>query len=148
MIANFRIFDSLIREPLFRVALFVLTSVAAIAGAADRASASLQNLRLLGFTAIDKKITAYFTDNLRGSVFTLREGETSPDGFQLVRIENAADASASCAVLQQGNIVNKVYYATQPSPFDFTNPVPAIVSPTEPSSERVAVKPWVDPNKK
>jgi hypothetical protein len=148
MRANSSIFDSLIREPLFRVALLFLTFAAALAGAADHVSASLQSLRLLGYTAIDKKITAYFTDNLRGNVFTLREGETSPDGLHLVRIENTADASAFCAVLQHGNTFNKVYCATQPSPFDFSNPVPAIAAPTEPSSERVAVKPWVDPNKK
>ena len=119
---------------------------------ADRPADTVQNLRLAGVTAINQQLTAYFTDLQTGHVFTLKIGEMGPGGYSLLRVDHLDDPSASCAVLARGNLLAKVS-ADQGSvaassglvvhsPPDESN----AEADDEDSDERVAVRPWKDPN--
>ena len=119
---------------------------------ADRPTDTVQNLRLEGVTAINHQVTAYFTDTRTSHVFTLKIGEMGPGGYSLLRVEHLDDPGGGCAVLGRGNLLAKVTagQGTEASSNGLVVPPPPnesnAAAEEEDSDERVAVRPWKDPN--
>jgi hypothetical protein len=106
-------------------------------------------LRLQGVASIGTQETAYFIDNQTGLVLSLRVGDSIWEEYTLVRIENGSDWLRCQAVLCHGQVQFSIGVE------DFmqsNNPLPPPVEEEaaeeeSPSVVRVAVRPWVDPNR-
>ena len=121
------------------------------ASGADGATHDLPHLRLAGVTALDRTLTAYFSDVQKGFVFTLKIGETGPGGYKLIRLDRPDDPVASCAVLVRGNQVARVSSGADGQNLSEETVFELIEADGDEAdgdddSERVAVRPWKDPN--
>lgn len=109
-----------------------------------------QNLRLIGVTAIEGALTAYFSSASSANVLAMSVGETLPSGLRLLRIENQ-DHPLQCHALVSLNAEHATIAMSDAhlvTPLVTTEPAPMQVETPKaqtPDEGRVAVRPWKKP---